>query len=386
MQRRAVHIPEGKAWTIEYARTLLQVWKLEDEATTPLPSLDILFGNEGGSFRKLDRASQYCRKLQKRLQEFEKEHGTEIGLSATGLPARWKPGDAPFREAYRLLRLVEVENLQRQVETQVHELLYLQSCASKLGDRPGDLKKVRKEMERGRSRIRTALARLTEWKRGLDETVLFGGENGLAGEGSGGFVRRRSGVEQGVATGAVTDAEGFEEFRLDSILKGDFPWLDEATEAGMQGSVGLRLKRKLESLEEDKRRGEEEKALVKLEMERALVRYGQQIESLGKRMVSLDTETGVLKGASQIEAFKIDYIQGSLAIVSLKKKGLTALLGRAQVLFTNSQGSPLNTEELSAAAVENASRSTATPRRDSQSDSEAESDFEWESEDTDVGL
>lgn len=139
---RAVQIPEGKGWTVEYVRMLLQVWKLEGEATTPLPSLDLLFGNESGSFRKLDRASQYNRRLQRRLQEIEKEHGRDIGLGANGLPVRWKPGDGLFRDAYGLLRLVESDNLQRQIEPQVHELLYLQSCASKLGDRPGDLKKV----------------------------------------------------------------------------------------------------------------------------------------------------------------------------------------------------------------------------------------------------
>lgn len=379
MQRPVVRIPNGKAWTVDYAKTLLQVWKLDDEATTPLPSLNILFGDEGGSFQKLDRASQYGKKLQKRLQNIEKEHGREIGLSTNGLPARWKPGDVLFRESYRLLRLVEVESLQRQIEAQVHELLYLQSCASKLGDRQGDLKKVRREMERGRGRVRSALGRLTEWKIDLVETVIFAGES-ETGEAVGGFRRRRSGVDPEEASGSAiyaTEARGQTAWRLDGILKGDFPWLDEGSEP-MQGSVGLRLKRKLESSEEDKRRGEEEKALVKLEMERTLVRYREQIDHLSKRKVSLEVESGVLSDAT-----RVDYIMGSLSIVSLRKQRLDALLKRARVLFNESLCSPMRREELSAAAVEEASRSTAVPKSDAQSDSEVDVDFEWESDEAD---
>lgn len=363
-----MQLPEGTARAVEYARLLLQVWKLEEEAAASLPSFDILFGSEGGSFRKLDRSSKYSKDLQKRLQDFEKRHAHEIGLGADGLLNWWKPEDGAFREAYRLLRLVEMEKLQRQIEFQVHERLYLQSCATKLGDRPADLKKVRKELERGGNRVRAALGGLKEWKDELVDSAVFGGV-AETGEATRGFHRRRSGADQDGGPPEVSEACGNEEWRVDGILRGDFPWLDGGSEPN--GSLGLRLKRKLASLDEDRVRGDsEEKALVELEIKRTLSHYKQQIANLGRRLSALDLEKG-----SAIDVRQKDHILGSSAIVSLRRRRLKNLLARAMLLF-GSLNKPLNTQDMGAAAVENVSR--ATQGADEQSDSD--SDFDLDSE------
>lgn len=192
-------------------------------------------------------------------------------------------------------------------------------------------------------------------------------------EATGGFERRRSRDSQG-ADPLEREAQSTADWSLDDIMNGDFPWLDEASVASTQGSAGLRLKRKLESLEEDKRRGKEECALVKLEMERTLERYRQQIESLGDRILALEAEKKRSDNPS-----KGNYILGSIAIVALRKVRLVALLKRAQSLFSESSSGSVTAEELGAAAVENALRSTTTTRG-SQADSELDSDVEWEGE------
>jgi hypothetical protein len=353
-QRPSTQLPTGKAWTIEYVLMLLQIRKLQEEATASLPSLDILFGSEAGSLQKLDWSSQYSRKLQKRLEDLEKKHGREIGVGATGEPVRWRPEDPLFQKAYRSLRLVEMEKLQRQTEAQVHELLYLQSCASKLGDRPGDLKKVRKEMERCRGRVRSALGRLKQWKEDLVEAVVFGKPSEL----------EKDSADPEFGT---SETAGDEDFRVDEILRGDFPWLDEGSESGMQGSQALRLKRKLVSLEEDKKRGEEEKVLVEMEMKRTVFRYREQIESLKENAVYLERE----KEKSANDACRMRYAEGVLTILSLKRRRLEGLLGRADALFRRSLSDLLQSEEMGAAVGRASGPSSIF---------EGEFEADWESE------
>jgi hypothetical protein len=267
-----------------------------------------------------------------------------------------------------------MEKLQRQIESQVHERLHLQSCASKLGDRPADLKKVRREMERGGTRVRAALGRLKQWKDELADSSVFS-QRAETTKATGGFGSRSTRGHQSGSLPEVPGASGSEEWRVERILRGDFPWLDDGQEPNAHSSVGLRLKRKLTSLDEDRQRGEEEKAVVELEIKRTLLHYKQQVANLGKRLAALELEKeSVLAGSQK------DYILGSTAIVSLKKRRLESLLARAEILFEN-VNKPLSGAALGAAAVEEVNRST----RDlgDQSDSENESDVEGGFEEVD---
>lgn len=166
---RAELVEPTKVWSVEYVKILLQQQKLDAEAGASLPSLDILFASQSGGFQKFTRDSPFSKQLARKLLNLEAKHAPDIGVDATGRVVRWQSSDARFREAYELLRLVEMQRLQREIESQVHDLLYLQSCASRLGDRPGDLKKVRRDVERGKGRVKVALHRLKQW--GMELTV-----------------------------------------------------------------------------------------------------------------------------------------------------------------------------------------------------------------------
>lgn len=214
-----VHVEPGRAWSVDYVRLLLQHNKLVAESVTSLPSLDVLFAAEGSGFQKLRSSSEFSKRIKARLAALEARHKVQIGVDSTGKVQRWKVDDQAFAEAYKLLRLVEMQRLQRQIESLVHELLYAQFCASKLGDRPGDLKKLRKEIDRIRAQVRQAFDMLKRW--GLDFTATAAG------------LQRgddRSASESNVQSwGSVEDLE---KWRVEDTLTGRFPWLEEGSVSG----------------------------------------------------------------------------------------------------------------------------------------------------------
>lgn len=259
---------------------LMQHAKLAAEAETLLPASDILFGSEGQAFQKLNGDSLLARRVRKDLLTLESKHKGRIGIDEAGVVLRWELSGSRFAEAYEHLRLSEMQKLERQIESTVHEYLYSQSCASRLGDRPGDLKKVRKEIQRHRAKVESALTRLNRWRLKYTSNPLRV-EADADGEPS----------PEDEAPNSAAPPLG-EEWGSDGIFRGDSSWLDsEGGDARPHGgSLGLRLKRRLVVAREDEARALEEKALLEKEMERTLETYKNQLQCLREKMETLEKE------------------------------------------------------------------------------------------------
>lgn len=346
-----VQVEADQAWSVDYARLLLQNNKLVAEAVTNLPSVDVLFASEGSAFQNLRSSSDFSKRVKRRLAEVEARHRDQIGLDSLGKVRRWKVGDQAFAKAYELLRVVEMQRLQRQIESLVHELLYAQFCASRLGDRPGDLKKLRKEIDRTRARVRQAFDMLKRW--GLDFTATAAGlqrDNDTS-------------ASQSAAADSERLAEDLGKWRLEDIFKGDFPWLEEGPVSKQGVSQGLRFKHPLALILDSQARGEEEKKLVESEMARTLARYKVQVEALQARLKLLDEEMEKVS-----EGSALGYMLGAVGILGSKLQQIQRLRAKAHALFESALK-----EHLSPADLESIFQYVRRPRRStSVSDSEAD--------------
>lgn len=311
-------------WVLEYVRLRLQLARMVDIENGAVSEADLLFG-QLKAFAKLRPGSDYGARLRKALGALERKYGDNIGRRG-GDVEHWPLESARFSAAFLQLRRHEMERLQQSIATQVHELSYVEDLFQKVSGRAGEVKKLRKVVQKAKAEVKTLFGRYLSWVAADSVAKLRGGERGESPD-----------------SGQARYQSVCKDWPLERVVKAEFPWATDG-EPGRPGesTVAQELQQRRLRAHRDKRRAIEELGLVEQEVASTLRLYETQLIMLDRALE--ETVAKLEVEACEEGESADDYDVGKRIVLEEARTGLCRQREAARTIFARAKLVPLNQE------------------------------------------
>eukprot|EP00243_Klebsormidium_subtile_P009477 TRINITY_DN4749_c0_g2_i1.p1 TRINITY_DN4749_c0_g2~~TRINITY_DN4749_c0_g2_i1.p1 ORF type:complete len:261 (-),score=45.70 TRINITY_DN4749_c0_g2_i1:130-912(-) len=212
------------------------------------------------------------------------------------------------------------------IATQVHELSYVEDLFQKVAGRAGEVKRLRKVVQKAKAEVKTLFTRYLSWVAADSVAKLRGGEMGASPDPE--LARYQSVCK---------------DWPIERVVKAEFPWASDGEPGGSgESAVAQELQRRRLRAHREKSRAIEELGLVEREAGSTLCLYEKQLIMLERAIEETNAKLEV--EACEEEEAADDYDVGKKVLLEEARAYLCRQREATRVLFATATLVPSNQE------------------------------------------